>query len=206
MSSKEEPAVGSARLAKALSERDTWKASGFQEKYLEAYSLVEALELQLEQKARQVREAKPRDPEMMPASDNLLGGPKRPISERDLPDQVSQRARVMSELSIEFNGRYYHYHGYRYEMLSDAVNYARLERSRAHGRDSIRPGSADEVQRPPLKEVVAPGESDLTLMSSLGITFHNGIYLFGLYRYDHLVDAVCYAQLISKRGSTAVGT
>ena len=35
-------------IHKAESERDTWRASGNQEKYLEAYSMVEALELQLD--------------------------------------------------------------------------------------------------------------------------------------------------------------
>ena len=33
------------RLARVLSERDAWRAAGLQEKYLEAYSMVEALEL-----------------------------------------------------------------------------------------------------------------------------------------------------------------
>jgi len=36
------------RIAKAESDRDGWRVSGLQEKYLEAYSMVEALELQLE--------------------------------------------------------------------------------------------------------------------------------------------------------------
>jgi hypothetical protein len=36
------------RIAKAEADRDTWRASGRREKYLEAYSMVEALELQLE--------------------------------------------------------------------------------------------------------------------------------------------------------------
>jgi hypothetical protein len=36
------------RIAKAEADRDTWRASGMQEKYLEAYSMVEALGLQLE--------------------------------------------------------------------------------------------------------------------------------------------------------------
>jgi hypothetical protein len=36
------------RIARAAVERDTWRASGMQEKYLEAYSMVEALELQLD--------------------------------------------------------------------------------------------------------------------------------------------------------------
>jgi hypothetical protein len=37
-----------ARIAKAQSDRDTWRASGMQEQYLEAYSRVEALELSLD--------------------------------------------------------------------------------------------------------------------------------------------------------------
>ena len=37
-----------ARIARAESQRDAWQASGMQEKYLEACSLVQALELQLE--------------------------------------------------------------------------------------------------------------------------------------------------------------
>ena len=35
------------RIAKAESDRDTWKAAGQQEKYLAAYFLVDALDLQL---------------------------------------------------------------------------------------------------------------------------------------------------------------
>ena len=36
------------RIAKAEADRDSWRVSGMQEKYLEAYSMVEALELQLD--------------------------------------------------------------------------------------------------------------------------------------------------------------
>ena len=36
------------RIAKAEAERDGWKLSGLQEKYLEAYMMVEALERQLD--------------------------------------------------------------------------------------------------------------------------------------------------------------
>jgi hypothetical protein len=36
------------RIAKAEAERDGWRSSSMQEKYLEAYSMVEALELQLD--------------------------------------------------------------------------------------------------------------------------------------------------------------
>ena len=40
------------RIAKAEAERDTWRAAGRQEKYLEAYSMVEALETQLDKLER----------------------------------------------------------------------------------------------------------------------------------------------------------
>jgi len=48
MTLHEEISALHARIAKAQSERDTWRTSGMQEKYLEAYSLVEALEVDLE--------------------------------------------------------------------------------------------------------------------------------------------------------------
>ena len=43
------------RLAKAESDRDTWKGAGEQEKYLAAYFLAEALERQLDELLRQKR-------------------------------------------------------------------------------------------------------------------------------------------------------
>ena len=48
MTFQEEIAALRARIRKAESERDTWRASGRQEKYLEAYLMVDALELQLD--------------------------------------------------------------------------------------------------------------------------------------------------------------
>ncbi len=195
MSSNEETAAINTRLVKAMSQRDAWKDSGIQEKYLEAYSLVEALELLLEQKNR---ESKRDDTHMLPAPDNLLGQPQREISEGDLSDEVTQRALLMSEFSIGFNGRYYHYRGYCYDRLSDAVNYARLQRSRPCGGDSDHAGLADEEQRQSLEEIVPPSESDLAVMESLAITFRNGTYFFGPYRYDRLTDAVQYARLTSR--------
>ena len=49
MTLKDEIAAVNARLVKAQAERDGWRAAGRQEKYLEAYSMTEALELRLEQ-------------------------------------------------------------------------------------------------------------------------------------------------------------
>jgi hypothetical protein len=48
MTCQEDIAAMQVRIAKAESERDSWRVSGMQEKYLEAYSMVEALELQLD--------------------------------------------------------------------------------------------------------------------------------------------------------------
>jgi hypothetical protein len=44
----EEIAAIQVRIARAESDRETWRASGMQEKYLEACSMVEALGLQLD--------------------------------------------------------------------------------------------------------------------------------------------------------------
>jgi hypothetical protein len=43
--------------------------------------------------------------------------------------------------------------------------------------------------------VEAPDESQRELMAELAITFQDGIYRLGDYRYDRLADAVNYARL-----------
>jgi hypothetical protein len=47
MNQLEQLAALQARLARAEDERDTWRSTGMQENYLEAYSRVEALSLQV---------------------------------------------------------------------------------------------------------------------------------------------------------------
>lgn len=54
MTSHDDIATLNQRLAKAESDRDAWRAAGREEKYLEAYFLVEALEMQLDQHVRAV--------------------------------------------------------------------------------------------------------------------------------------------------------
>ena len=44
-----------ARIVRAESDRDTWHATGMQEKYLEACSMVEALGLQLDLMRQAIR-------------------------------------------------------------------------------------------------------------------------------------------------------
>ena len=50
-----------SRIAKAESDRDAWRVAGREEKHLEAYFMVEALELQLgERLRRRVADEAPR--------------------------------------------------------------------------------------------------------------------------------------------------
>lgn len=151
------------RIAKAESERDTWRGSGRQEKYLEAHSMVEALELQLDQLR------------------------KAPLSVAGSDDVIPERERLMAEFLISFNGRHYLYGPYRYDHLADAVNYARLRRANA--------GVAETSALATPAQVEAPSESERQLMSELDITFLDGVYRLGPYRYDRLADAVAYARL-----------
>jgi len=162
MTLREEIAALQARIAKAESERDTWRTSGIQENYLEAYSRVEALELQLERLRQQGL---------------------RSLARNRAPDPVS----VMAELSIAYDGRHYQYDRYRYDRLADAVSYARLQRSRP-------PAGEGSASMPPAQLVQAPDESERHLMAALAITFRDGVYHLGAYRYDRLGDAVSYAR------------
>src|SRR5438132_12254795 len=101
MTFQEEIAELRQRIAKAELDRDTWRTSGMQEKYLETYSLVEALELQLERMRQEG------------------------LGRVAVPDARDERERSMAEYSIGYDGRQYQYDRYRYDLLADAVNYAK---------------------------------------------------------------------------------
>ena len=177
MTFNEEIVAMRARLAKAEAERDTWRTSGMQEKYLEAYSAVEALELQLEALRQQGLRNRARAEEAAPAP---------AVSTQSAGD----RQGLMAEFSISYNGRHYRYDRYRYDQLEDAVSYARLQCALPQGE---RLDAA--VAMPPAEAVDVPDESGRELMATLGITFQDGVYRLGEYRYDRLEDAVNYARL-----------
>jgi len=102
------------------------------------------------------------------------------------------RAREMADLRITFDGRHYGYRGYRYERLADAVDYARLDRSRLFVDDAASHGALP-VAPPPLTE------SERALMGMLGITCIEGRYRWRQYRYDRVADAIAYATLALTR-------
>jgi hypothetical protein len=117
--------------------------------------------------------------------------PSESVSASEVATHVNEpgeRERLMAALAIRYNGRHYEYDVYRYDHLADAVNYATLDRSRAR-RD-------DEVRTTPSREYVEdPDESQRALMATLAITFQDGTYRLGAFRYDRLADAVDYARL-----------
>lgn len=169
----EEISALQARLARAHVQRDTWRASGMQEKYLESHSTVDALELQLDALRQEGLRTTARNDAQFPVSGSA--------------DPADERSRLMAEFSIGFNGRQYQYDRYRYDRLEDAVSYARLRRAE--------PSAEDEgVPMPAVQSVQPPDGDQLTLMRALSITFQAGVYRLGAYRYDQLADAVHYAR------------
>ena len=131
-----------ARLAKAEIERDTWRAAHRQENYLEACSMVDALEMQIAEAEGAARAAA--------ASAPTTAEP-------------------------------------RYDRFTDAVDYARLDRSRPFGDLGV-----DDSALP--EPVPLPSPAEVVLMRSLGITFAGGVFHWREYRYDRLADALAYAR------------
>ena len=99
----------------------------------------------------------------------------------------SESSGLMAEFSIVHVGRYYHYGGYRYERLADAIAYAQLMRARQTER-------ADSSAFEKIDTVESPSAADRQLMIELSICFENGSFVFEGYRYDHLIDAANYAR------------
>ena len=168
-----------ARLAKANSECETWLAARATEKYLEACSNVEALELE---RATIVKDA------LRKAQNDVFTGD----GELSRLGVSSDRAKLMSALSIAFDGCRYYYGPYKYEKLESAVDYARLQRARAVG-------TPRKIPTPIPAMCNEPSDADRELMNSAGVIFAKGVYHFGEYRYDKLADALAYARLTRAR-------
>jgi hypothetical protein len=162
------------RLARAESDRDTWRDAGMQENYLGACSMVDALTLQLDRLEETARVPAAASATTMPPTE---------------PPAVSPNGhgRERSELYIAFNGRKYGYRGYRYDRFADAANYARLDRSRAFADPAVEDGA-------PLERTPAPSEAELEVVRALGITFADDVFHWREYRYERLADALAYAR------------
>ncbi|HEU5295381.1 MAG TPA: hypothetical protein VFU71_11365 [Burkholderiaceae bacterium] len=74
------------------------------------------------------------------------GGPFRSYS-LFAPPTEAQRA-LMATLAIDFDGRAYRFKGFRYDVLSDAVNYAKLMLDRGH---TSQPRAPDGAKASPVR-------------------------------------------------------
>jgi hypothetical protein len=133
-----------------------------------------------------------------PHADESVAGTVRHIvqtetgaEERDAT--TDERSRLMTEFSILHDGRHYHYDGYCYDHLADAVGYARL----VHAQRSRTP--PDTVPFTRLVAVEPPSMSEREIMTALSISFEKGVYVFDGFHYEHLADAVNYARRCRER-------
>jgi hypothetical protein len=184
MSFDQEIADVRARIARAESDRDHWRTSGRQEKYLEANSMVEALEIELDLLRKQRIDDAARSEHF-----SRVNATPAPKAGNGAAHDAGERERLMEAFSITFTGRQYQYGRYRYDRLDDAVGYAR--------RQLLAPSASDAGDSlPPARVVEAPDESQRTQMAGLEISFEDGVYRLGPYRYDRLADAIGYARVL----------
>lgn len=98
----------------------------------------------------------------------------------------ADQRRKVAQFGIGFDGRYYRYRDYRYDRLSDALNYAELESSRPGWQASDGPSQWLQPHH--------PTEAEQALMAQLAVTFDGKYYLYEGYRYDRCIDAINYAK------------
>jgi hypothetical protein len=95
---------------------------------------------------------------------------------------------------IWFDGRAYHYRQYSYDLLPDAIAYARLDRAK--------PGFHDEPLPRYWKQWQGPTPEETAQMAPHGIGYERGRYYYGPYRYELLADALAYAKRSRDRTSS----
>jgi hypothetical protein len=99
-----------------------------------------------------------------------------------------EERRELAPIGIGFDGRSYRYGEYRYDLLSDAINYARLDRSKSTCRTQGH-GPPQWIM-PKL-----PTAEEQQQMDALGISFDGKYYRYADFRYDQFADAIHYAVL-----------
>jgi hypothetical protein len=102
--------------------------------------------------------------------------------------QREDEKRQMAELGVAFDGRCYWYQEYCYDLLSDALNYARHDRAKAGYEPKI-------YVYPEWREPEKPSAEEQRTMAELGVSYDGKYYRYREYRYDHLGDAINYARL-----------
>lgn len=125
-----------------------------------------------------------------PPSSSCPSTPETALAQqsREAPD-YSQK---LTDLRITHHGHHYYFNGYRYDRLPDAIAYAELMKARPSQVDAGGPNLQDSGAPPST-------DADLALMARLGITYSNGVYFLGEFRYDHLADALDFANRMQGR-------
>lgn len=90
------------------------------------------------------------------------------------------------EWGIWFDGRAYHYQQYSYDLLPDAIEYAKLDRAKPGFHEMPLPSYWTQWKGPTPEETAQ--------MAVYRIVYDHGRYTYGPYRYDLLADALEYAR------------
>jgi hypothetical protein len=100
---------------------------------------------------------------------------------------LDEKAQALA-LDVTFNGTQFCYRNFRYDKLSDAMAYARLDALRDNYKSAFRV-DPEWLPRP------APSHTEIGLMGRYAISFDGRHYRFAEHRYDRLADALAYAEL-----------
>ena len=107
---------------------------------------------------------------------------------------------AVAACGVSFDGRAYHYLGYSYERLADALDYAKLDRAK--------PGFREDATPRRWRQWALPTQEERLKMEAHGIVFVRVYYCYGPYRYDLLSAALAYAKHepgLSRPGSREEG-
>jgi hypothetical protein len=107
----------------------------------------------------------------------------------------SDRAKLMSALSIAYDGRRYYHGPFRYDRL-ESVDYAKRRQARVVSNPRKAPTPTPSM-------CSEPSDADRELMNSADVIFVNGVYHFGEYRYDKLAHALAHARLTAVRDTAS---
>ena len=107
----------------------------------------------------------------------------------------SDRAKLMSALSIAYDGRRYYHGAFRYDRL-ESVDYAKRRQARVVSNPRKAPTPTPSM-------CSEPSHADRELMNSADVIFANGVYHFGEYRYDKLAHALAHARLTAGRDTAS---
>lgn len=112
---------------------------------------------------------------------------------------AAESRRLMTEWSIRKRGRYYHFDGYRYEVLANAIAFAQLVQERPWLRADLATFARCDIDE-------APNAADRQCMRELAITFESHRFVVEGFQYDRLIDAANYARHRRQIRAKTLGT